>query len=243
MEARLSTSVARVTAPPARNRTPRLPAAQRGAGRPRDPRLDAKVLASTRRLLRRVGYNRLTIEAVARDAGIHRPAIYRRWRSKADLVHEAVYPADDRSRRIVLTGDIARDLRACVRATIALFTRPEVRAALPGLMADYWADPRLQSRLVARMGTAARTSFARVLDAARGGNDVVGSARADILFDALSGSIVFRILMSGLDGIAGLEDELTGLLLAGAGVADLAAARSPARRRSPRSPRARPARA
>jgi AcrR family transcriptional regulator len=207
--------------------------AARPAGRPRDPRLDASVLATTRRLLRRVGYNRLSIGAIARDAGIHRPAIYRRWRSKAELVHEAVYPAGDESRRIRDTGDIARDLRARVRFTVGLYTRPEVLAALPGLMADYRDDPGLQRKLVARIGASARADFARMIADAKRRGDVDPAVRAEVLFDALSGTIIFRIMMSGVAAIRDLEDELTHLLLVGAGAAPRRQRRSPARRIAP----------
>ena len=62
-------------------------------GRPRDPRIDEAVLAATRELLAEVGYKRLSMGLVARRAGVHRPAIYRRWSSKPHLVCEAVYPA------------------------------------------------------------------------------------------------------------------------------------------------------
>src|SRR5919201_1691169 len=89
------------------------PAAGRAAARPRDRRLDAAVLGATRRLLVEVGYRDLSIEAVARRAGVHRPTIYRRWRSKAELVHAAIYPAGDVTLRVPDTGDFARDIRTC----------------------------------------------------------------------------------------------------------------------------------
>jgi AcrR family transcriptional regulator len=210
--------------------------ALRPVGRPRDPRLDATVLAATRRLLRKVGYARLTIGAIARDAGIHPPAIYRRWRSKAEIVHEAVYPEGDDSRRVEISGDVERDLRAYVRSTLALFTRPEVLAALPGLMADYRDDPDLQRKLVARAGPSARARFARMLSDAHARGDVAPTVSPDVLFDALSGTIIFRIMTGGLDSIGDLEDDLTGLLLAGAGVdaRDRVVVR-PARRRDARA--------
>ena len=44
-------------------------------------------------LLEEVGYLQLTIGAIADRAGTNKPAIYRRWPTKAHLVHEAVFPA------------------------------------------------------------------------------------------------------------------------------------------------------
>jgi AcrR family transcriptional regulator len=109
-------------------------------GRPRDPRVDAAVLAAARELVREAGYGAASIEAISRRAGVSRPAIYRRWRTKAELVFEAVYPGDE-VLPIADTGEFATDLACCVRRTVELFTRPEVRAAIPGLLADLHADP------------------------------------------------------------------------------------------------------
>ena len=44
-------------------------------------------------LLGEVGYAALSVDAIARQAGTSKPTIYRRWPSKAHLVHEAVFPA------------------------------------------------------------------------------------------------------------------------------------------------------
>ena len=61
-------------------------------GRPRDPRIDDAVLGATVDLLGETGYADLSVDAIARHAGTSKPAIYRRWPSKAHLVHEAVFP-------------------------------------------------------------------------------------------------------------------------------------------------------
>ena len=64
-----------------------------GAGRPRDPRIDAAILRATVDLLVQIGYSNLTMAAVAERAGTTKTALYRRWSSKAELVHEAAFPA------------------------------------------------------------------------------------------------------------------------------------------------------
>lgn len=65
-------------------------AARPRAGRPRDGRLDRAILEVTERLLMTEGYDDLTIEAVAEQAGVSRPTVYRRWPDKAHLVLAAV---------------------------------------------------------------------------------------------------------------------------------------------------------
>ena len=63
------------------------------AGRPRDIRIDERVLAATRASLVELGWERTSIRGVAERAGVSRPAIARRWPSKAHLVLEAILGA------------------------------------------------------------------------------------------------------------------------------------------------------
>jgi AcrR family transcriptional regulator len=59
-------------------------------GRPRDPALDEAIILATRARLVRDGYSRMTLGDIAADAGVSRPTLYRRWRSKFELVADAL---------------------------------------------------------------------------------------------------------------------------------------------------------
>lgn len=206
-------------------------------GRKRDPRVDAAVLDATRDLLVRVGYSALTFEAVARQAGVHRPAIYRRWRTKAELVHDAVYPADAGAVGFAASGDFATDLRFVAQGAIALFSRREVLAAVPGMMADRQSDARLQRRLQPRVEASARGAFAQFVAEAVKRGDARDPVDTDVLLDALAGTVLMRISTRGRRALAGLEDELTRLLERATGATRTA--RSPRASRVDRRRRAR----
>ena len=60
------------------------------AGRPRDRQIDVAVLKATLAVLDKSGYGGLTLEEVARDAGTTKPAIYRRWPTRQQLVLSAL---------------------------------------------------------------------------------------------------------------------------------------------------------
>ena len=120
-----------------------------GAGRPRDPRIDSAILSATAELLVEIGYSNLSLAAVAERAGTTKSALYRRWSSKAELVHEAAFPTAPTALEAP-AGDIAADVRMMIEATRDVFTTPVVRAALPGLVADMTADPELNARVMAR---------------------------------------------------------------------------------------------
>src|SRR5437588_8764392 len=86
---------------------------RRRPGARKDPEADRLILETTHRLLREHGYDRLTIDRVAREAGVARTTVYRRYRDKADLVSAAIQTMSDRSKR-PNSGDARRDLIAHV---------------------------------------------------------------------------------------------------------------------------------
>jgi AcrR family transcriptional regulator len=57
-----------------------------GRGRPRDGATDTAILDAVERSLANRGYEAMTMEQVAATAGVSKPTIYLRYRSKAELV-------------------------------------------------------------------------------------------------------------------------------------------------------------
>lgn len=163
------------------------------AGRPRDPRIDAAILRATTELLSEVGYANLTLAGVAERAGTTKSALYRRWSSKAELVHEASFPAETTVLE-TSTGDITADVRAMIVAAREVFANPAVRAALPGVTADMSVDPELHARVLSR--------FAESFDAVRNWlRQAVerGAVRPDVdpdrLVEVIGGATLLRVLV------------------------------------------------
>lgn len=163
------------------------------AGRPRDPRIDAAILRATADLLAEIGYSNLTMAAVAERAGTTKTALYRRWSSKAELVHEAAFPAAPTA-LTAPAGDIAADVRAMVAATRDVFTSPVVRAALPGLIADMAVDPDLNTRVMQRFTGVFAAVRTRLADAVVRG-EVHAEVDPDRLIEVIGGATMLRLLL------------------------------------------------
>ena len=162
-------------------------ASRAAPGRPRDSRIDAAIIAATRELIVQTGYSALSLSAIAAHAGTTTAAIYRRWSGKVHLVHEAVL-SEDAAFAANGAGDIREDIRALVEAMRSMFDRPEVRVALPGLIADTVADPELHKLMIARLAgnlTAFESRF--------------GQRRRDdelpLLAEVVAGTAIFLILV------------------------------------------------
>jgi AcrR family transcriptional regulator len=163
------------------------------AGRPRDPRIDAAILRATADLLAEIGYSNLTMAAVAERAGTTKTALYRRWSSKAELVHEAAFPAAPTA-LTAPAGDIVADVRAMVAATRDVFTSPVVRAALPGLIADMAVDPDLNTRVMQRFTGVFAAVRTRLADAVVRG-EVHADVDPDRLIEVIGGATMLRLLL------------------------------------------------
>ncbi len=193
------------------------------AGRPRDSKIDAAIVQATRELLLETGYPpALSLSAIAARAGTTTAAIYRRWSGKAQLVHEAILPAEVMAMPSA-SGDVTEDIRALVEATRTMFDRPEVRVALPALIADTVADPDVHSRMTSRFAESLATFRTRIDQQPSDDGDL------PLLAEVVVGSAIFRIIVrhdAPLD--AAWVDDLTRLVSSGWASMSHAASRSSA---------------
>lgn len=114
---------------PARDQTESIdPVRARAAGRPLDENVDAAILETAWRLLLEEGYARMSIARVAEVARVGRPAIYRRYRDKSELV-AAVLSHKQGQNQPIDTGTTRGDLIAHLE-----FARRRFRVELAGTM-------------------------------------------------------------------------------------------------------------
>lgn len=169
-------------------------------GRPRDARIDRAVLDAATALLHEVGYADLTVAAIADRAGTSRPAVYRRWPSKAHLVHEAAFRDVDTS-TTARTGVLEDDVRELVRRTADLLTTPLARLAVPGLIAEAAADPTLHARLLERFSSQGWIGVDDYLRAAAAEGRVRPGIDAVTVLELVIGAALVAMLVRGPDGL------------------------------------------
>ena len=105
----------------------------KSAGRPRDASIDERVFAVTRELLIDVGWDEMSMRLIATRSGVGRSSLDRRWASKAELVLHAILGAAPDLGPFEGT-DRTGWVDWVVRGSRQLFARPEVKAAVPGLL-------------------------------------------------------------------------------------------------------------
>ena len=114
---------------------------QKLTGRPRDPEIRQRVLLAAQRVYVRAGFSGFTFEAVAREAAVGKPAIYRRWASAEALMDDVLSShalVPDRSSQ----GDIGRVLWAIAMSVLRL-THSEEGAFILRVSSERGLHPEL----------------------------------------------------------------------------------------------------
>jgi AcrR family transcriptional regulator len=116
-------------------------------GRPpgRGPKVRTAVLAATLSELTESGYAALTVENVARRAGVHKTTVYRRWKDRESLVAEAVTELASTRVPFPNSGDISADLRALARSLVRFLASPAGQAVTAITLSDAGRIPEVAS--------------------------------------------------------------------------------------------------
>jgi AcrR family transcriptional regulator len=109
----------------------------------RSARVRAAAIAATLAELAENGYSALSLESVARRAGVHKTTLYRRWGTREDLALEAMLDRAGEHISVPNTGSLRKDLFELVQTAAANAASPEVAAMARAVVAQMPHDSRL----------------------------------------------------------------------------------------------------
>jgi AcrR family transcriptional regulator len=172
---------------------------RRSRGRPRDPNVDDAILTAALELFIQKGADAVSIEQIAQRAGVAKMSLYRRWRSKEELLAQAIEHARLAMPDIALWHDndtpLPQLLDRMLDAAAQTLTDP-LAAALyrrligagadyPSLLATYWQhfmQPR-RALIHSALERAAREGLLR------------SDSDPATVMDLVAGAIVYRLLI------------------------------------------------
>ncbi|MFG3256179.1 TetR/AcrR family transcriptional regulator [Streptomyces sp. NPDC048172] len=138
----------------------------------RSERSRRAILSASMELVGEVGYNKLTIEAIASRAGVGKQTIYRWWPSKAAVLLDAFTQTTDQTQEeyaegIPDTGDLEADLKGVLYATVDEFTDPSFEAPYRALAIAGAADAELAAQFYERLSEPGQQVYERRLRSAQ----------------------------------------------------------------------------
>ena len=176
-------------------------------GRPRDPSRDGVIRAAILRLLADVGYGSLTMDAVASEAGVGKATIYRRWRTKQDLVVDTISDLNRAEAAPADTGSLEGDLRAMMRSLVSVITGPTGAATL-SLLSTVPHQPALAHAFQDGPLAVWRQSFEEVWSRAEQRGEVRPGTGSSVIAEVPSALLVQRWLLTGRPVDEAYADEV-----------------------------------
>ncbi len=165
----------------------------RPPGRPRCPETDECVLKVTLRQLAEDGYARMSIDAIAAEAGTTKPTIYRRWPGK-EAVAIAALEHLQLLDQPVPTGRTEEDLVALLRDFRKKLLRPNGMAMIGTLLVEEHHTPALLEMFRERIVTPRRQGLLAILRQAEQRRELQDGADLEAAVSLLVGSFYARYL-------------------------------------------------
>ncbi len=164
----------------------------RRPGRPRSEVARHAVLAATLELATQQGPHGLSMDAIARRAGVSKDTLYRWWSSKTEVVLEALSERGEQTIPLPDTGSLTGDLRSFLRATVAsadITTQGLLRAIAAESARDEAAATLVRDHFVSNR----RNALTQLLQRAvmRG---ELAREEANLTVDLIYGSLWYRLI-------------------------------------------------
>jgi AcrR family transcriptional regulator len=152
------------------------------------------VLEATSKLFAERGYERLTMEGVAAEAGVSKQTIYRWWPSKGALVSDCLLQGQLFPNRFTVpnSGELRHDLTAWLSAVLALLGQPQGELLVRSLIAASVENADIGRRLHESLG--ASHSLTERFEIAIADGQLAADARLEEIGEAIIGALLLRAL-------------------------------------------------
>jgi AcrR family transcriptional regulator len=184
-------------------------------GRPRSQEADRAIMAATVNLLAEKGLAGMSIEEVAKRAGVGKATIYRRWPSKGLLALDAFVEAFREQQPLPDTGTLRDDLIAALRAWVRAVTGTSTGRLLTGLIAEAQYDTELRAAWRDRVLEPLRSQHRIMLDRAIARGEIPASVDKEVVLDLFFGAAQHRLLLGHLPLTDEFIDEVVDVILDG----------------------------
>ena len=159
-------------------------------------------------------YAGLTMEGIAKSAGVGKQTLYRWWPSKAAILLEAIAERAGRTLDFPDTGDLVADLHSQMNELVRTFTDPMFGAYSRGLIVAAQTDPAISTALLDTLvRPRVRLCIERLAKAQQ-----AGEIRADVdlatVVELLYAPLYYRLLLHTAPVSTEQVDSVLGLTMA-----------------------------
>ena len=163
-------------------------------GRQRSEESEDAILCATLQLLKKKPLRDITVDEIARKAGVGKATIYKWWPSKAYVALDAFLRKMNRMVPTPDTGSAESDLKEQLHYLIAFYASPTGR-----IMGQFLAEAQSDSEFAAlfreRFLKPRREIVGVMFDRAIKRGEIDGTLDRDLVLDLIYGPVIYRVLM------------------------------------------------
>ncbi|MFD9739459.1 TetR/AcrR family transcriptional regulator [Umezawaea sp. NPDC059074] len=159
------------------------------------------------------GYARLSMEAVAKRAGVGKSALYRRWPSKQEMAMTVIAGFSVDRAVVPDTGSLRSDLRGALEGLVAWITDPRFSRILPDLVAETSRNAELGDFTRTMIGTPRRERSEAMLHRAIARGELRKDIDLELVLDLIAAPLYWRLSVRSSPLEPDYLDKLTDLLL------------------------------
>ena len=162
-------------------------------GRPRSVESHHSILQATLALLAEIGFDALSIEAIAARAGVGKTTIYRRYVSKEELVADAI---ENMREEVVIpnTGNLWGDIDALIENAAQITLSPLGRQTVAMIISSASSNSQFAQIYWTKYLQPRRQAFAIVLERSKARNEIQPEIDPDLVFDMMSGVMLYTLI-------------------------------------------------
>ena len=186
----------------------------RPLGRPREERADRAILRAAIELIAAQGVRDLRMDDVADRARVGKATIYRRYRSKDELVTAAVSALVSEI-TVPDTGSTRADLLALMHSAVEVYRGSVEASVMPSLVDAMSRDVELARSVREEFLAGRRAALRAVLERGVERGDLRADLDLELGLDVLGGPLFYRLLITGGPIDRQLADGVVELILRG----------------------------
>jgi AcrR family transcriptional regulator len=164
------------------------------------------------------GYARLSMEAVAKRAGVGKSALYRRWASKREMALAVLAEFSVGQADIPDTGSLRSDIREVLDGVAKWLSHPKFSRILPDLVAEMARTPELSDLVEGMIGRPRRERALVMLERAIERGELDRDTDLELALDLLAAPIYWRLTVRDGDMEPHYLDKLVALVARALGV-------------------------
>ncbi|MFE7582707.1 TetR/AcrR family transcriptional regulator [Streptomyces gardneri] len=142
-----------------------------------------------------VGFARMSIEGIARRAGVGKTAVYRRWKSKLSLVLDLLGAFAAQGVPVPATGSLDGDVRALLEMASYALRHPIASQVIPDLLVEAARQPEIADAIRAALLDGQQGVMARIVREAVARGELPEDTDPAEALDLVVGPLYWRLVV------------------------------------------------